>query len=216
VTSATAAKPYHHGDLRNALVAAAVELAREGGPNAIVLREAARRVGVSPNAAYRHFASLPELVAAVARRALGGLTRSMQAEIKRQKPTGDAVADAWHAMGAIGRGYVKFALAEPGLFRTAFDRSGHSIPNDEDEPDDFRSPFELVTAGLQRLIDVGLLRADELDSARMLAWSSVHGLSLLLLGPMDNLTKRERTAVIEATLEQLSRGLLSGLRSEPS
>jgi AcrR family transcriptional regulator len=64
VTASGAGKhpPYHHGNLRHALVQASTELARDGGPSAIVLREAARRVGVSANAAYRHFSALPDLV----------------------------------------------------------------------------------------------------------------------------------------------------------
>ena len=73
------AHPYHHGDLRHALIEAAVELAHEGGPGAIVLREAARRVGVSPNAAYRHFDSLPDLVVQVALVALHRMALMMQA-----------------------------------------------------------------------------------------------------------------------------------------
>ena len=56
---------YHHGDLANALTAAATELARDGGPEAVVLREAARKVGVSATAAYRHFAGHGDLIHAV-------------------------------------------------------------------------------------------------------------------------------------------------------
>src|ERR1700678_7784 len=55
-------KTFHHGDLRKALLEAGMALAREGGPNAIVLREATRRAGVAPNAAYRHFSSPSRLL----------------------------------------------------------------------------------------------------------------------------------------------------------
>lgn len=207
-----AARPYHHGDLRNALVGAGVELAREGGPQAIVLREAARRVGVSANAAYRHFGSLPELVAAVAYRGLSELSDSMRREIARSKPTGDGAGDAWRFMMAVGRGYVAYALREPGLFTTAFDRVGHNGVVLGDEALD--SPYDLLTAGLSGLVDAGLLPADQLDAAHMLAWSAVHGLSLLLLGPMCDVTGNARKAVIESTLEQIGAGLLGG-RNRP-
>jgi AcrR family transcriptional regulator len=210
VTLSTAAKPYHHGDLRNALVEAAVDLAREGGPSAIVLREAARRVGVSPNAAYRHFADLPDLIQAVARRALIELALAMQAEIKRHRPTGDPAEDAWCDVRAVGRGYVDFALRECGLFRTAFDRRGRFGPDADTAGEQWVSPQDLLTAGLLRLVEAGLLPPEELEPARMLAWSSVHGLALLLLGPMDDLTTEERDALIESTLDQVGRGLLSG------
>src|SRR6266516_6390251 len=121
VTAPDAGKhtPYHHGNLRNALVQAGTELAREGGPSAIVLREAARRVGVSANAAYRHFSALPELVEAVAFEALSALARSMEAELAKCRRTGDAGQDAIDRLDAVGRGYIHFALNEPGLFATA-------------------------------------------------------------------------------------------------
>ena len=61
-------RPYHHGNLRETLVAAGVELARTGGPDAVVLRAVSRQAGVSHNAAYRHFADHDELLAAVAAR----------------------------------------------------------------------------------------------------------------------------------------------------
>src|ERR1700712_1148714 len=104
VTSAGMAKrdPYHHGALRQALVAAGVELAQEGGPHAVVLREVARRVGVSPNAAYRHFTALPDLLAAVADAALGALARSMEVELAALVPTGDEQADAVSHLLAAG------------------------------------------------------------------------------------------------------------------
>lgn len=208
MTSATATRRrYHHGDLRNALVEAGVDLAREGGPDAIVLREAARRVGVSPNAAYRHFDDLPDLIRSVAARAMTEMARSMQRQIRRCRPTGDPAVDAADYMGAVGRGYVTFALSEPGLFRTAFDDRGHFDPEGTQQ-EGGPWPQELLTAGLQGLVTAGLLPAGEVESARMLAWSTVHGLSLLLLGPCSGLSRREREATIEATLDQVGRGLL--------
>lgn len=196
-------RPYHHGDLRNALVLAAVQLAREGGPSAIVLREAARRVGVSPSAAYRHFASLPDLIDAVAHQALGELAKAMQREIAQSKSS----SDPWGYVVAVGRGYVHFALREPGLFTTAFQRTGAlaPLPPHDATP----NPQDLLTHGLNDLVDAGLLHPDQVESARMLAWSSVHGLSLLLLGPLSDLRGAARNAIIEATLQQVGRGLLS-------
>src|SRR5689334_21589913 len=64
-----AARPYHHGDLRRALIDAAMDLVGEGGPDAVSVREAARRAGVSPGAPFRHFASRDALIAAVAEEA---------------------------------------------------------------------------------------------------------------------------------------------------
>ena len=78
---------YRHGDLRRALLDAGIELARAGGPDAIVLREATRRAGVVPNAAYRHFASRDDLLQGVRAAALAALARAMEAELDSIDPT---------------------------------------------------------------------------------------------------------------------------------
>src|SRR5438552_17305380 len=85
---------YRHGDLRRALVDSGIALARAGGPDAVVLREATRRAGVVPNAAYRHFASRDELLQAVRASALAALALAMVEELRRLPPPGDAVAFA--------------------------------------------------------------------------------------------------------------------------
>ncbi len=194
---------YHHGDLRNALVDAAVGLAREGGPPAIVLREAARRVGVSPNAAYRHFDALPDLIEAVAQDSRTTLARSMRAELARLVETGDEGRDAVEAMNAVGRGYVRFALTEPGLFASAFlCEMPATIDHDAD------SPAFLLEQALDRLFAAGLLAAADRPFAFATAWAGVHGLSTLLLGPLAPLPPDERDALIESTLDHIGRGLI--------
>src|SRR5215471_10443230 len=108
---------YRHGDLRRALLAAGIALARTGGPDAVVLREATRRAGVVPNAAYRHFASRHALLQAVRAAALASLATAMEKELARARKQHD-VARA--SLRAIGIAYLRFAEREPGLFRTAF------------------------------------------------------------------------------------------------
>jgi AcrR family transcriptional regulator len=198
------APPYHHGDLRNALVEAAVELARQGGPGAIVLREAARRVGVSATAAYRHFGSLPELVEAVAGECLAALARSMEAELADYAPTGIPAQDAVAAMRAVGRGYVHFATEEPGLFATAF--SGvkeHANPVGASG----LSAWGLLERALDGLVDAGVMAAADRTAAATMAWAVVHGLSELFLGPLQEVPAAERAGVIDATLDLVGRGL---------
>jgi AcrR family transcriptional regulator len=200
--------PYHHGNLRNALVEAGVELAREGGPSAIVLREAARRVGVSPNAAYRHFDALPDLVGAVALCALATLARSMEAELARCQPSGDAQQDAMNGLHAVGRGYVNFVLAEPGLFATAFSQHDASMDTEASTGDSGLAAYQLLERSLDELLAVGLLAAADRQAAATTAWAAVHGLSMLLLGPLAAIPADERDAVIEANLDLVGRGLL--------
>src|SRR5690242_11938684 len=77
---------YRHGDLRRALLDSGIALARDGGPDAVVLREATRRAGVVPNAAYRHFANRDALLGAVRAAALAEFARAIEAEFARVPP----------------------------------------------------------------------------------------------------------------------------------
>lgn len=108
------------GVVREGLVAAGLELARTGGPEAVLLREATRAVGVVPNAAYRHFADRNELLAAVCVTAMNELADRMAAGVARVRGKHGDPAAAQRRLGAIGAAYLEFAHQEPGLFATAF------------------------------------------------------------------------------------------------
>ena len=206
VSDSKAGDRYHHGDLRNALIAAAVNLVREDGPDAIVLREAARRVGVTANAAYRHFDGLPDLVDAVRRAGFEALSASMLTELAELVPTGEAATDAVYRVRAIGRGYIHFALAEPGLFALAF--SQHKEVSHKyalaDSPD---SSWNLLNAALDGLVEVGMLAPADRAAAVTTEWAIVHGLSVLLLGPMAGTSVAARDQIIDTTLGLVMRGL---------
>jgi AcrR family transcriptional regulator len=204
----TQTRRYHHGDLRRALVLAGVELAREGGPSAIVLREAARRVGVSPNAAYRHFDDLPALIEAVGEDARLTLARSMQAGLGRLVATGDARQDAVEALHVVGLAYVRFALAEPGLYAAAFQGDFPGAEPGAEPCDEEPSPAGILETVLDGLLAAGVMSAEDRPFAFAHAWSAVHGLSMLLLGPLATITGEQREAVIEATISLIGRGLL--------
>src|ERR1700744_6694454 len=113
-------KTFRHGDLRNALLAAGIEMARSGGPNTVILREATRQAGVSPNAAYRHFTNQAELLDAVRSACLSQLAAAIEDEMKKCRPGRNPKAFARKSLRAVGTGYLGFAMREPGLFRTAF------------------------------------------------------------------------------------------------
>ena len=108
------------GAVRDGLIAAGLELARAGGPDGVVLREATRMVGVVPNAAYRHFADRDELLAAVCAAAMGELGDRMAADVARVPGRHGDPAVARGRLSAIGLAYLRFAREEPGLFATAF------------------------------------------------------------------------------------------------
>src|SRR6478736_6271056 len=117
---APARETYRHGDLRRALLEAGIALARSGGPEAVVLREATRRAGVVPNAAYRHFVNRHALLQAVRAAALAALALAMEKELTRQRRGKQREDAARASLRAIGAAYLRFARTEPGLFRTAF------------------------------------------------------------------------------------------------
>jgi AcrR family transcriptional regulator len=209
MTSEEAQRGYHHGNLRTALIAAGVELARTGGPSAVLLRAASREAGVSHNAAYRHFANQEDLVAAVAERCMEHLGRLMVArmdEVTERGPVPRALA----RLAAIGRAYIDFARTEPGWFRTAF---SSARPHDDAGPplsemDESLSPYALLTARLDEVADVGAIAADRRPGAEYVAWSAVHGISSLLLdGPLRALPGAEVEQVIETVLAGVTRSL---------
>jgi AcrR family transcriptional regulator len=201
---------YRHGDLRHALIAAGTELARAGGPDAVVLREATRRVGVAPNAAYRHFADRRALLDAVCSAAQSLLAVAIEQELATVPPTGDPAHVARARLRAVGTGYLRFAQTEPGLFRTAF-----SVPRDLERVGDPAragasglSPFLLLGSVLDELVEAGALPEERRPSAEFLAWSSVHGLAMLLIdGPLRTLEQKRADAIIERLLDMVEEGL---------
>src|SRR5690242_12739289 len=102
---------YRHGDLRRALLEAGIDLARGGGPDAVRLREATRRAGVVPNAAYRHFAGRQDLLQAVRAAALSALAVAMEGEMAALPREGHPGELARAQLRAIGTAYLRFARA---------------------------------------------------------------------------------------------------------
>ena len=212
VTDATppARSTYRHGDLRRALLEAGIQLARARGPDAVVLREATRRAGVVPNAAYRHFASRWELLQAVRSAALSALADAMEAELARL-PHGANPADSARAsMRAIGTAYLRFAQEETGLFHTAFaipdETRGEPIPAKAGNSG--LNPFQLLGAALDRLVDAGVLPPERRPGAEYLAWAAVRGLAMLLTdGPLRRLSSAERDAIGQRLLDMVEKGL---------
>src|SRR5260370_3650685 len=100
---------FRHGDLRNALVTAGLEMARAGGLNVVILREATRQAGVSPNAAYRHFANQAALLDAVRSACISQVAAAIEEEMKKHRAGGDPRAFARKSLRAVGMGYLGFA-----------------------------------------------------------------------------------------------------------
>jgi AcrR family transcriptional regulator len=208
-SSAPGKRGYHHGDLRNALITAAADLAAKGGPQSVTIRAAAREVGVTPTAAYRHFAGHEELVSAAKACAMEELTAAMRAEVQaRVRSTDDPVHDALARFGAIGRGYLAFARAEPGLFRTVFSSDSPALPMSKRR--DENSPFTMLVEAVDELVGVGYLSAESRPMAEFAAWSTIHGLATLLDGPLRALDEDMRDEIIVRSMLVLGHGLAGG------
>jgi AcrR family transcriptional regulator len=203
-------KTFRHGNLRKALLEAGIELASAGGPNAIVLREATRRAGVAPNAAYRHFSSHGDLLQAVRSFALSSLAVAIETEITKVKRKKAAGLTARATLRAVGVGYLKFALAETGLFRTAFSVPDR-VENDVDVSKTGKSglnPFQLLSKALDMMVEEGILPRERRKGAEYLAWSAVHGLAFLIIeGPLTSASGEEIQCLSERLLQMVEKGL---------
>ncbi len=207
-SSGQAKRGYHHGDLRNALIKAAGQLAEQGGPKAVTVRAAAKAAGVTPTAAYRHFENHDQLLQAAKDYALDGLAATMQARIDALRPTTDPVRQAMGTLCAIGRGYIRFATSEPGLFRTAFEQGGSMVDGNALSKVD--EAFQLLVRGLDKLVEVGHLNPADRPMAELTPWCSVHGFSMLLIdGPMRDLPDEMRESAVERMMTILMKGLSS-------
>jgi AcrR family transcriptional regulator len=206
---------YRHGDLRRALLEAAVELARAGGPEAVVLRETTRRAGVAPNAAYRHFESRQALLYAVRSAALAAVARAMEDELAAVPPDLPPAEFARANLRAVGTGYLRFAQAESGLFRTAFgpsddlkERAQGAPPDSERKGQSGLDPFELLGAAIDKLVGVGVMSPERRPGAEFLAWSAVHGLAMLVIdGPLGPVLGPQMLQIGERLIDMVEKGL---------
>lgn len=191
------------GDVRAGLVAAGLELARTGGPDAVVLREATRIVGVVPNAAYRHFADRDELLAEVCAAAMNALAERMTAGIGRVR--GGAGAPQ-RRLAAIGTAYFEFAREEPGLFATAFAVPQQHGYNERDET--ARTPLGLLRDALDELVAAGVLDRQRREGIEYPIWSIVHGTAVLTgQGPLRDAPAAELRRIEARTLAFINNSL---------
>ena len=184
----TSTKSYHHGDLRAALVATAVEMLEAG--EAYSMRAVARRAGVSPTAPYRHFADRDALDSAIA---VEGF-RSLRDAVTRALENAVEAAGVVDVLAELGVAYVTFALRHPAVFRLMFG-------NECDEADSDRVQ---ASQALHTMLDDVLIRLFPKRASPEFAtalWSLAHGLAFLHLDgkyrpePEDEVAERVRTTV---------------------
>jgi AcrR family transcriptional regulator len=197
---------YHHGNLRQALLDHAVELARAGGPDAVILRDVQRAAGVSNSAAYRHYADRQALLTAVQIYGMALLGESIVKSLAAVPNRGPRDRRALARLRATGQAYIDFALAEPGLFRTAFAPEGVHHTDTDVPPE--RHPFMILTGCIDDLVDTGVVdptRRDGLDEA---SWAAVHGLAVLYIdGPLGAADAQRKHLITDRLLDVIVGGI---------
>jgi AcrR family transcriptional regulator len=202
---------YHHGHLRRTLLETALKLVAERGPGGFSLREAARAVGVSPAAAYRHFADKPELLAALAAEGHGRMATVMERALARVEAPDPRVRSV-EALLAIGNAYVEFARKHPSFFRVMFGSRLREAGYQPACAPSGRAPFDILSATLDGLVASGAMPPEARPGAEVVAWSGVHGFSTLLLDGALPFTARQRGDALRI----LWRGMLLALRCDPA
>ncbi|MBA4030610.1 MAG: TetR/AcrR family transcriptional regulator [Planctomyces sp.] len=208
---ASSTHSYHHGDLRRALLDAALRLITDQGLAGFTLREAARAAGVSHNAPYRHFPSRDHLLAELAIEGHGLLRDHMLAAMERSP------SQPLERLLAIGAGYADFAIQNPALFRVMF----ASEAARDDSPLlqlERGKTFGMLELELAHCVAAGVLRCESTSDAALAGWAAMHGISFLFIdGGMSNrplIGGRTPNDIARLVLEMLLSGLRTG--TDPS
>ena len=186
---------YHHGDLRAALIGEALKLLEIRDLEPLSLREVARNAGVSATAVYRHFPSKESLLKALAEHGLAMLAEQQQRSA--------AKAHGAAAFAQTGRAYVRFALANPNLFRLIFIHTPSRLRPDDASPEG--SPARLLRSYVARGLGPRASQ-EQIFVAALQAWSLAHGLSMLILD--EQVERKAAEAMIDRVIS--SGGLRSG------
>jgi len=192
-------RPYHHGDLRQALMRAAEALIGEVGPRAFTLREVARRAGVSHNAPYRHFASRDDLLLAVAQegyeRLRVNMTKWMKSSVSARK-----------RLVLCGCGYVEFALRWPRYFLVMFDLP-ELMHGKHDKGGIGVAAFQVLLDAIADAQQAGVLPEGDSVQLAWIAWSLVHGIAKLAVAGNLPLSHRKTLDFARRASESIIDGI---------
>lgn len=172
----SARSTYHHGDLKRALIEAALTLVAEKGPRGFTLTEAARRAGVSPAAPYRHFPDKAHLLAAVAEQGFVELHEALVAA-----GSANGVTEQRTRVVAMARGYVRWAVAHPEYYQVMF--GGDT--NKSEHPGLLEAggrTFGCLLEVITECLSSGLIQGDDPLRIAGPMWSTIHGIATLAIG----------------------------------
>lgn len=164
---------YHHGDLRNALLAAAGELLHEQGAGSVSLRAVAKRAGVSHAAPYRHFKDKAALLRALAQAGFDHLTAAIRAA------SGNCLQNSEHKLVEAGVAYVRRAVDHPATTQLMF-AGGVVADGDVAYQQASAAAFEALLVIIEEGINTGTFRARDPQELALVAWTSMHGMAMLM------------------------------------
>jgi AcrR family transcriptional regulator len=200
-------KPYHHGDLRRVLIDAALQLVGEGGPDAVSVREAARRAGVSPGAPFRHFPSRDALMNAVAEEA----QRRFRAEIEAALAEAPA-DDPLGRFRCLGLAYLRWAMKNPTHFEIISSRRFFDHDKAASVSQDNAELIDLTERTLAEAFAQGQLRSQDLKRVQIAGRALVYGFARMNIdghfprwGVADTDAERTAAGILDLFIEGIAK-----------
>ncbi len=192
---------YHHGDLRRAVIDAALQAIREQGSPDFSLRALARRVGVAPSAPYRHFEDKRALLAAIAAEGFRLLADGLR------KAAGTARPGSLDHLRELGVAYVRFAARHPAHFRIMFRPELADKTPYPELLDAASDSFDVLTSGIRAAQESGVVRPEETGRLVRASWGMVHGIAALAVAGQFGRSRAKIEAIARSASEALIRGL---------
>lgn len=191
---------YHHGNLREALIAAAIAVMAETGVSHFSLSELARKVGVTPAAAYKHFADKETLLAVLAQYGFTLLRERFEAAAPEAKPPTNS-KQANQRFERIGQAYVQFGLDEPALFNLIFGKSASNYRQKASASGERTPTFAYFARALEDLYAHEVIKQAPSSQHQWFAWSAIHGATELHVAGINTLVSPNQSArVITASV----------------
>jgi AcrR family transcriptional regulator len=204
------ARAYHHGDLKNALIATALQQIAARGPRALSLREVARATGVSHASTYRHFPNKESVLATIAEQGFKKLSQGMRAAAERER-------DVQKILHRVGVAYVEFGVSHPHHLQVMF---GDFIVSHEAHPslvEAGKEAFGLLASAVRAGQLAGRIQSEKPQLIEIAAWSQVHGLALLIASgqiPAAGVGPLKHRDLVNGVLALLQEGL--SVKPKPS
>jgi AcrR family transcriptional regulator len=198
-TTSSQITTYHHGNLQNALLQVAIEAIAKKGVSEFSLSELARSLGVTPAAAYKHFANKEALLHALAQHGFDLLRQRFEAAAPQAKPAVSA-KQAVQRFERIGGAYLQFGVEEPALFNLIFGKGATSFRKLVASNGQRTPTFAYLAEALEALHQFDVIANAPSAQDQWFAWSAIHGATELAVAGINGLVKPEQAAGVITTM----------------